>query len=473
MEFVKSKIGKRILCLFFVVLAIAAVLIAVLLSRNKDGYRTIKVSEVSGKVGVVTNGIEYEAYPGMILKEGYVVVTDSNSYVRMVLDGDKYIKVEEGSRVAFQTLGVLGSGKTTIQLERGTITSEIVKPLGEDENYIINTPNAVLAVRGTFFKVGLTVSENGETTTNVQTYGGIVASSRIQPDGKQIEEEVLIDAGYRTTVKMDKEDTIYVVEQPDGQKEHTEPIVKTDISDEDLVDIYFASKNGHEMFLPPEDIEKELKDREIDIKEKTSVYEQIESLEKSNTITSPDDGEPVVKEENTETSGQVQGAPSDGGHKHLQTESIVEATCTTEGKITISCSLCGEVLSETKLPATGHTTIVNVGTDSTHTACADCGMLISGIHSFTDAVTKEATCVENGITTHSCTCGYSYTTEIVATGHIHEVDGGTQNSHIECSDCGTVLSSVHSYTDTQTKTPTCTDEGELVHACACGYSYTE
>ena len=39
-------------------------------------------------------------------------------------------------------------------------------------------------------------------------------------------------------------------------------------------------------------------------------------------------------------------------------------------------------------------------------------------HTYTDVITKEATCSENGIKTYSCSCGYSYTEEIGKTNHI-------------------------------------------------------
>ena len=450
MTFVTSQKGKRILLISFLGLAVIAILIAVMLSRNQEGYRTIKISEVFGRVGVVNQGIEYEAYPGMIVKEGYAIVTTSDSYVRMVLDGDKYIKLESGSRVTFETLGVLGSGKTTINLERGTITNEIVHPLGEDENYIINTPNAVLAVRGTFFKVSLKVVDDGDTTTDVHTYAGAVASKRIMPDGSIVDEEVFVDSGYMTTVKMSNEETIYVVESTDSEREHTTPIVKEMISDEDLIDIYFAAENGHEMFIPKEELEEEIKGREIDIKEHTSVYKKAEILEKENVITSPDDGEPLVREEETENVVQGPSSPSDGGHKHKQTEIIVEATCTTDGKIIISCSTCGDLFSEKVIVAKGHT-------------------------AGTTIITKNPTCTQEGTKVTRCVeCGEELSQEVIPqTEHIHEVDGGTAGTHIKCADCGTILSTAHRYTDTIIMEADCFDVGMISHVCTCGYSYTE
>ena len=77
--------------------------------------------------------------------------------------------LESGSKVAFEKLGVIDSGKTRIKLERGSIVSEVVKPLSQDEEFVINTPNAVLSVRGTLFRVELNADKNGDIKADVMT----------------------------------------------------------------------------------------------------------------------------------------------------------------------------------------------------------------------------------------------------------------------------------------------------------------
>lgn len=462
MEFIKSKIGKRILGISLLAVILIMVSGATILLNNKEGYRQIKVIEVSGKVGVVNQGVEYEAYPGMILREGYTIVTNTDSYVRVVLDDDKYIKIESGSRVIFETLGIIGSGKTTINLERGTIISELVKPLGEKDNYIINTPNAVLAVRGTFFRVGLNVKETGDITTDVQTYGGAVSSQRIRPDGQIIDEDVRIEAGYKTAVKMDQVETIYLVEKTSLQK--------SDISNSDLIDIYFASENGHEMFITTEELEEELRERVIDIDKYISVYEKAEKIDTPSSVTSPNDGVPVVMEKDNDTAA---GVLSDGGHVHQKGTSIIKATCTRDGMQVERCESCEEVFEETVLPATGHMNVVYAGTEDVHTMCTDCGETIEELHTLVDTVVKEPTCTEDGETKYACECGYAYTEVVSALGHVHEVDDQMPGSHIRCAVCGLSLSNTHLYTDRVIKEATCMEAGVRNYSCACGDSYTE
>ena len=240
MNYKKKKDRKNIILITVAALAMVVTTAVWLLCFTGDnqGYRTISVVEISGTVSVVKDDIEYSAYPGMVLQEGHEIVTAANSYVRLVLDDDKYVKLEPGSKMVFDTLGLLGSNKTKLNLERGSMTSEIVKPLENDAEYVVVAPNAVLSVRGTFFRVDLGVGKDGQINADVMTYGGSVASQRIMPTGEVVEEEVLIDAGFKTSINMDTEETVYVMQAVEGAIDTTgdgvanlTPIVKTDIPD--------------------------------------------------------------------------------------------------------------------------------------------------------------------------------------------------------------------------------------------------
>lgn len=69
-------------------------------------------------------------------------------------------------------------------------------------------------------------------------------------------------------------------------------------------------------------------------------------------------------------------------------------------------------------------------------------------HSYSNSVTKQATCDTNGIITYTCSCGDSYTEAIKATGH--------------------------NYSSTIVTEPTCIEVGGRLYTCAnCGNVYTE
>lgn len=111
-------------------------------------------------------------------------------------------------------------------------------------------------------------------------------------------------------------------------------------------------------------------------------------------------------------------------------------------------------------------------------------------HSYTSTVTKASTCASEGVMTHRCSCGDSYTETIGKTAHSFgsytynndatELADGTETA--VCSVCGdratrtaggTKLVHVHSYSESVTAAPSCTTEGVKTFACSCGSSYTE
>lgn len=474
-----KKSGKKFIpILSGIVLALSIVAIIIFKLNAKEGYRSIVVTEVSGIVSVVNNGIEYKAYEGMHLMEGYEVITSGESYVRMVLDDDKYVKLESGSRLILETLGVLGSGKTCMRLDRGSMTNEIVKPLEKQEEFIINTPNATLAVRGTFFRVNIGFTDKDEVSTDVLTYGGAVACKRVMPTGEIIEENVIIEAGFKTKINMNDVETVYALETVEKDEETGEITVKKcvpivideDISDDDLVDISFAADNGHEMFIDKEVIKEKINDRGIDISDKISVYDKAEKVINSGKIEIVDDSKPLIPETTEVVEDYIHDAPFDGGHVHKRIETVLEAGCIVPGKITESCKECGEIFSETKIPATGHTQM-HGGLENCHSKCSECGTIISVEHVYTQSVSVEPTCLEMGEMMHNCVCGYSYMTEIPATGHT-PVNGASADGHSICESCGEVLGGIHVYTEEVILEPTCTEMGVMTRSCECGYSYT-
>lgn len=89
----------------------------------------------------------------------------------MVLDSDKYVKLEQLSQAQFVELGSDKERNTVIRLDKGALTNELVAPLGANERYVVNTLNAVMSVRGTYFRVEVRYDENGDAYTDIYTYG--------------------------------------------------------------------------------------------------------------------------------------------------------------------------------------------------------------------------------------------------------------------------------------------------------------
>ena len=175
-----------------------------------------------------------------------------------------------------------------------------------------------------------------------------------------------------------------------------------------------------------------------------------------------------------------------------QETSRTNATCTEDGTVNSSCSVCGKTKSET-LTKTGHTFSTDWTSDETsHWHAATCGDTTEkrdeAAHTIgTTTTTKEATCKETGIATGSCTtCGkemtkviektttHSYT--LTSTTPATEYSGAIDN--YTCSVCGATKSEVqsgsqgtHTHTEdsslTKTVTATCVDAGSVTTYCSC------
>ncbi len=161
-----------------------------------------------------------------------------------------------------------------------------------------------------------------------------------------------------------------------------------------------------------------------------------------------------------ENGGCTNCGEKDPDHQHSYTETVTkEPTCTEAGEKTLTC-VCGDTQTDT-IPATGHNYVDG--------ECTDCGEKDPDYHrhSYTEAITREPTCTEAGEKTYTCTCGDSHTESIPATGHSYGDDD-------RCTDCGTLNPDHHhSYTETVTKEPACTETGEKTLTCICGDTKTE
>ncbi len=272
-EFLQSTKGKIIVMTAGLFLTAAVILIVLLAAKNDKGYRSVSIFELSGEITVEDGGEEFAAYENMRLEGGDRIITGAGSYARLLLDDDKYVKLEESSQAYFEDVGTDGERRTQIRVDRGALTVEITHSLPAGEDFVINTPSAVMAVRGTYFRVEVSQDEEGVAFTTVYTYGGTVACRRILPDGTEADEEVLVEAGFKARVRMDETDTIYIEEQTQGASDSVDPLALEEISDDDLVGIYCASASGHEMFADSGELWEEIESRGIDLEGYHRVYD--------------------------------------------------------------------------------------------------------------------------------------------------------------------------------------------------------
>ena len=158
------------------------------------------------------------------------------------------------------------------------------------------------------------------------------------------------------------------------------------------------------------------------------------------------------------------------GHDYVKDKVIQEADCTHPEITQYSCSKYDKDPSKNKCDGT----YSHKKTEQTAPALG---------HAYTSSVTKEPTCTENGVRTHTCSrCGDSYTETISKTGHKHTeirgdkeasctVDGYTGDTY--CTDCGTKIKigktipkTGHTWTKGDVvKEATCSEEGQQGYIC--------
>lgn len=209
-----KKVPKKVWIILGVTLAAvvaAAVALILVLGGKEETYRSILVYQVSGEATITREGVgEMEAYENLMLQSGDTVTVAADSSLRLKLDDDKYIMVEPESELGITADGNSEDSRTSIDLRRGAITNEIQNKLSEGSSYEVTTPNSIMAVRGTVFRVSVEYDENGDTYTRVSTFEGRVVSRLIKPDGSVVDEEVVIEDGNEVIIRGTAEDTIYL-----------------------------------------------------------------------------------------------------------------------------------------------------------------------------------------------------------------------------------------------------------------------
>ena len=189
------------------VCAVAVVIVAavvILLSTDKEeAYRSILVYEIEGSAVIERPGAgSMNAAENLYLESGDRVTVAQDSSMRLKLDDDKYVMAEADTIFSVEAEGADENSKTKICLEQGAVTNEIQHPLSEGSSYETSTPNSVMAVRGTIYRVELYTDDNGEQNTKMCCFQGKVETTPVLPDGT-LGEAVLVPAGSETTVHSD------------------------------------------------------------------------------------------------------------------------------------------------------------------------------------------------------------------------------------------------------------------------------
>ena len=184
------------------IVAVVAIGCVVLTGGKSEAYRSIMVYQINGNATITRDRVgEMEAYENLMLQSGDAVAVASDSSLRLKLDDDKYLLAEQDTRMNIVADGDDENAKTYIDLQQGSVTSEIQNKLKSGASYEVNTPNSIMAVRGTIFRVEVEPKENGECDTKLTVFQGTVGVRQVLPDGTVSDEEVKVEAGNELIVE--------------------------------------------------------------------------------------------------------------------------------------------------------------------------------------------------------------------------------------------------------------------------------
>lgn len=210
MEKKKMNINLKIV-LPVVAIVIVAIIAAFLLLGKDDGYRSIQVYQVNGEVTLERENIGVmDAYENLNLISGDTLETFIESFSRLKLDDDKYILVEQDSKIGIVATGNKANSKTDIRLDKGAITVEIENKLNDDSSFEVTTPNAVMAIRGTVFRITVDADDNGDPITRITIFEGAVTVQKKAEDGT-LSEETRIESGKEAIIYKDNNEEVLVI----------------------------------------------------------------------------------------------------------------------------------------------------------------------------------------------------------------------------------------------------------------------
>ena len=302
------KINKNSACIISVMLLIVAMFCGMLSGCGKEeGYRVIQVYEVNGKATIAREKVgNMDAYEKLNLVSGDWLSVLKESYMRLKMDEDKYMLVEEESELSIFATGSDKNSKTDIQLEKGSITVEVQNKLGNEESFEVTTPNAVMAVRGTVFHISADIDENGEPITKVAIFEGAVTVQKIDERGQALEEQTI--EGGKEVIIYEKEDGEIVIQINDEINIEEYPSEVWEFLQE-------ISESRRELWITSDEIAEKLEEAK----------EKEQSSEATTEITSETETE-------SETESEVEAEQESETESETETEKVTE----TETETTVS-----------------------------------------------------------------------------------------------------------------------------------------
>lgn len=132
-----------------VAILIMTMIIGMMSTSCSKSYRNISVFDIEGIVTIFRGNKTLEAYRNMMLKSGDKVSVAEGGYLRLCLDSNKYVYLDENTVIDLVAVGNAKKNRTNIYIENGQMVTEIQEKLNKKSSFEIVTPNTTMAIRGT------------------------------------------------------------------------------------------------------------------------------------------------------------------------------------------------------------------------------------------------------------------------------------------------------------------------------------
>jgi hypothetical protein len=163
--------------LLAVLLAAGTFLVPAFPAEAAKSTRTAQVLEVQGDVHITKSGgtKQFRVFKGMTLNQGDYLVTGSGAkVVLLVADREEEVTIGEHASLYISELSESADGKKSkFKLWAGSVWNKVSALLGAEDEFEVETPTAVMGVRGTQFYVVVDPLTNAVTVT---TASGLVAA---------------------------------------------------------------------------------------------------------------------------------------------------------------------------------------------------------------------------------------------------------------------------------------------------------
>jgi len=214
-----------------IILTIVAIII-IILTGKRETYRFIEVDQYNGSVTLERNGTKPELFEGLHLITDDMVSTGDASDILLLADTDKHILVEENTGFSVEAEGNETKGRIAVNLMYGSSLITIDNKLPDGSEFVVNTPNAALSVRGTVFHV---FYDPETETTTVEVTEGVVEV--VSADGTQN-----IEAGGMCTVSGGNYNAEEIVTENITKKKILKSVKETYYNDDGSIKSYRVDK---------------------------------------------------------------------------------------------------------------------------------------------------------------------------------------------------------------------------------------